>query len=40
MLVEEFSKNRGIMSGRIAYFKPLTKTLSFKYFQYFGGGRY
>jgi hypothetical protein len=37
MSVEEFSKGRGIMSGRIAYFKPLEKTLSFEYHQYFGG---
>jgi hypothetical protein len=37
MSVEEFTKGRGIMSGRIAYFKSLEKTLSFEYFQYFGG---
>jgi len=37
MSIEEFAEGRGIMSGRIAYFKPLEKTLSFEYFQYFGG---
>jgi hypothetical protein len=37
MSVEVFSRGRGIMSGRIAYFKPLEKGLSFEYFQYFGG---
>jgi hypothetical protein len=32
MSVEIFAKGRGIMSGRIAYFKPVEKTLSFEYF--------
>ena len=37
MSVEEFSKGKGMMSGRIAYYKPLEKTLSFEYFEYFDG---
>jgi len=37
MSVEEFANGSGFVSGRIAYFKPLEKTLSFEYFQYFNG---
>jgi hypothetical protein len=40
MSVEEFTKGKGIMSGRIAYYKPLENCLSFEYFEYFGGIRY
>jgi hypothetical protein len=37
MSVIEITKGRGFMSGRIAYFKPIEKSLPFEYSEYFGG---